>query len=906
MTQKPSLVLDDLLRMFDYSYYQVNVKESSIKSFESYSEAYSKTETIEEWIKNILKINNIDRTERGAFVDFFSTISSKPSPFHHTIDLVSVDGHSLCFDFRGLKHDDTTVLLGFKVITHFGESNGLDTLTKVYQRQTGIEAIQNMVLNKKKFALMMVDIDFFKDINDTYGHMIGDVVLLEIAQAMKRIVDKVDGIVARIGGDEFLVAYPCDGEYNSVWEACRNLRAEVSLINNKGILKNSNVSITVGAVSYPMDGEDYDTLFLKADKALYRGKRKGRNCFIIYSVTKCGPIGVNRSIVYENNYKKIETVANDTNALSAVFEILTRNVGTKKNILDALKIIGTYYLIDRISIIAKTPDLLDYELAYEWTNDPIFKDRIVVDDNYMMAWDNCFDNSEVYRQNYMGPDVDSTPLRKLLGGSGANSVIAFSLKSEQQTYGHIRFDMCTSNRLWKQNDVYSLLLFAKIIGITLNRFYEYNKIDQQMNHDELTNLYNYSRFVVEANNLLRNNQSTQYTVMYLNICDFKDINDRIGFELGDSIIKQFALNIATSLPDGSLTGRISGDKFLAMYPFSTREQIDEIFKTITDKSNNLDSSIAKKVSAPVEVVAGSYITVLGDSISTAIDRANLARKSIKTKKTANVVYEEKFFQHLQLAQDIEDHMRDALKDHEFLVYLQPKVNMSTGEVIGAEALTRWNYKFERMLSPADFIPIFESNGFIIDLDFYVFEKVCEFIQDIKNNDLKSFPISINMSRYQFNFDNYIATIEETRKRYNVDPSDIEIEITESMLVSNVNKITQLIERLHEIGYKVSMDDFGSGYSNLSLLSDVNFDVLKLDHSFIHDESNQKDEIIIESIISMAKRLGITLICEGVETIQQAALLNQLGCFLAQGFLYARPMSMKEFKEYYVDMDNSRN
>ena len=247
-------------------------------------------------------------------------------------------------------------------------------------------------------------------------------------------------------------------------------------------------------------------------------------------------------------------------------------------------------------------------------------------------------------------------------------------------------------------------------------------------------------------------------------------------------------------------------------------------------------------------------------------------------------------------------MHEAKEKGEFLLYLQPKFDTKRNVLVGAEALTRWNYNFEKILTPNLFIPLFEENGFITELDYQVFENVCKFQRMILNEKKKPVVISVNVSRYQSDFDEYIERIESIRKKYRISSSLIEIEITEGMYTDNVVTISKFIDDLHKLGYHISMDDFGSGYSNLASLASLNFDIIKLDKGFCSDVSNKKETAILSFIMQLAKKLKMKVLCEGVETQEYSDYLKSIGCTLIQGYLFDKPMISTDFKTKYYDKE----
>jgi EAL domain-containing protein (putative c-di-GMP-specific phosphodiesterase class I) len=242
-------------------------------------------------------------------------------------------------------------------------------------------------------------------------------------------------------------------------------------------------------------------------------------------------------------------------------------------------------------------------------------------------------------------------------------------------------------------------------------------------------------------------------------------------------------------------------------------------------------------------------------------------------------------------------MENALQHGEFKVFMQPKYDLKTGKIVAAEALTRWQKPDKGFMFPDDFIPVFEQNGFITQVDFYVLEVVCKTLRERIREHQPNVNISINQSRYLLHDEQYISKIEHMMDRYNVPPELLEFELTESLFFEDSKAMIDIMHQLKQLNLQVSIDDFGSGYSSLNVLKDVPADVIKLDKEFLNEkESSKESEIIIQKTVEMAKELNKRVICEGVETIEQVEFLKSIGCDMVQGFYYAKPMPMDEFFE----------
>lgn len=236
----------------------------------------------------------------------------------------------------------------------------------------------------------------------------------------------------------------------------------------------------------------------------------------------------------------------------------------------------------------------------------------------------------------------------------------------------------------------------------------------------------------------------------------------------------------------------------------------------------------------------------------------------------------------------------AFEEKQFCVYYQPQYNYMSGRIVGAEALVRWIHPEYGMQSPGDFIPVFEENGLITRLDLYVFEEICSFISRCGGTDIKTVPISFNVSRYDVISGDFIERIEEIRQKYDIPVTNLRAEITESSMIGGNDHMAKIVHKFQSLGYVVEMDDFGSGYSSLNVLKDIEVDIIKLDMAFMRGNITKRGGIIISSIIRMANWLGTPVIAEGVETPEQAEYLKSIGCIYIQGFLFSKPVPENEY------------
>ncbi len=416
-----------------------------------------------------------------------------------------------------------------------------------------------------------------------------------------------------------------------------------------------------------------------------------------------------------------------------------------------------------------------------------------------------------------------------------------------------------------------------------------------LNHDRLTGLCSKYSFFEKAKKLLENAKPNEYSLYFIDIDNFKLVNESFGYNKGTQVIKQVAQSIKQSLDENSIIAREANDKFIFITP-----NIDKSLK-IEDASKQemyfrleLRKILADDYSIHVSI--GKYvISDVALDLDYMLDCANYARILAKNRYGTSIVeFTKEMQQQRTLQNEIVAGMETALFGDEFEIFYQPKVDLKTMQIVGAEALVRWMKNGVPVYFPDQFIPIFEGNRFIIRLDYFVTQNVCKFIK--QNYELLSeYKISINMSGLTLlnngTLENLMATIENN----GVSTKNLEFEVTESAFVENFDLVVKVIKEMKEKGLTISMDDFGSGLSTYNRFKDIPLDVLKLDKGFCSfNNDDSKGTLIIESIIQLSKQLKIDTVAEGVETKEQAQMLKELGCDIAQGYLYAKPMPASNF------------
>ena len=426
----------------------------------------------------------------------------------------------------------------------------------------------------------------------------------------------------------------------------------------------------------------------------------------------------------------------------------------------------------------------------------------------------------------------------------------------------------------------------------------YEKEHFRATHDQLTGLYNREGFFERARLRLDTVKDVKWLVVCSDIKDFKLINDLFGVETGDAILKRVAEIMRREKGPISEFGRISGDRFAMLIP---KDRFSE--EAFTGYAKEL-CSLAENDVYRMHIHIGVYpVENRKIDVSVMCDRAFSAIQRIKNDYQRVIAYYDTGLGNQQIAEKrMLAEFDNALQTGQFRMFLQPQISAEQGQkLLGAEALVRWTHPIQGMISPGSFIPVFEKAGLIYKLDYYIWETACARLKKWKEQGREDLHISVNISQKDFYFMDLYQTFTKLVEKYDVNPAKLKLEITETALMTELKQQLGLLERLRKYGFHIEIDDFGSGYSSLNTLKDIEVDVLKLDMGFlsatIHED---RSKTIMNSVISMSKQLGLTVISEGVETFEQVQYLKGAGCDMFQGYYFAKPMAVENFEERYMD------
>ncbi|MGN1108607.1 MAG: putative bifunctional diguanylate cyclase/phosphodiesterase, partial [Oscillospiraceae bacterium] len=368
---------------------------------------------------------------------------------------------------------------------------------------------------------------------------------------------------------------------------------------------------------------------------------------------------------------------------------------------------------------------------------------------------------------------------------------------------------------------------------------------------------------------------------------FKMINENYGAEAGDELLAFIKDSLSLICNEDQPFCRLTADVFMLVTAYSSDEEL-------LDFIHRLESMLTGFKGMEYRLIFG--VAIAEDrTLHTRRhgDNATIARQSIKGNALNNIgFFNGRMRTELKKKQTIEDDMKSALLGNQFVMFLQPKFSISTGRIIGAEALARWIHPEKGMISPAEFVPVFEQNGFILKLDQFIWESACKKIRDWIDRGIQPVPISVNISREYVRTFDVVGWLTKLIQKYDIPIKYLELEITESV---DAEGVVDVVKNMKSAGFTMLMDDFGSGYSSLNMLKTTQFHVLKIDRAFLSEfMESSRGRKIISHTISMSQDIGLDIIAEGVETQEQAQFLSHCGCDAAQGFYYSKPVTQEEF------------
>ena len=390
----------------------------------------------------------------------------------------------------------------------------------------------------------------------------------------------------------------------------------------------------------------------------------------------------------------------------------------------------------------------------------------------------------------------------------------------------------------------------------------------------------------------------EFAMLFLDLDQFKSVNDSLGHNVGDELLKKIASIIEKVLESSDFVARVGGDEFVVI--LQNYSSMHELIERVQEVQKSLMQTIVVQAN-PISISSSVGIALYpkdGDNIVSLMKNSDIAMyEAKKNGRSQYHFFTEELNRRVQDTIKLEKEMRDALANEEYALFYQPKVELGSGKIVGAEALIRWISPSKGVIPPTTFIPLAEENGFIIELGDWVLQTAMKQQAAWMQKGI-ALRISINLSSKQLLADDFIPLFINTLTKYKVNPAFIDIEITEYMFYENNEKNRYILNALNDLGVSISLDDFGTGFSSLAYLRDFPIDYLKIDKSFVDNYTDEKGRVFIETIVKMGQTLKMKIIAEGVEEAEQVEYLNSIGCDEYQGFFMSRALNVRDFERFY--------
>ena len=760
-----------------------------------------------------------------------------------------------------------------------------DPLTNIKNKHAYVEKeeeLDKLIAGNQilEFSIIVFDLNDLKYINDNLGHDDGDTYIIDSVNLIKKYFP--NDTLYRYGGDEFVL--PIIGETYSK-------RHDILDLFDKNIednIKNGGPIVSTGISDYrPGVDYTYRAVFVRADERMYVRKKH---------LKSLGSIDLNKTKKNRNSVAGQEI---------SIEEELIRIKNANKNLNPRLLFYKSFYRNEDFSLIDLLNNSSCDEIVEVNTKEDSYNMIYHTKDKYFVpAIDASYQDLYDYTtKNIVHPD-DLDLYNKLMSLDGfferlRNNPIPnfgceqFRYKLQDGSYRFVEQVVIAGEENGISEGSFRIYVFDvhNMKNRQLGVVDENN--DANQTHNSLTNLLIEKEFISKAENLIRIKPEVNWCLISIDIEHFRFFGDWFGREASDNLLAKIGKKLADTEKElERVSGYLGKDDFVLLMPFD-EEEIKKVYELVREEI------LSKGLTAGFMPAFGVAIIEKNMSLADALNRASIANSKAKTDAKNRICYYDSKMQFLAIKEhSVLSEFIQALKNDEITFYLQPQCRISTGWIVGAEALARWVKKDGTIISPADFIPVLEKYGFIVDLDQYLWERVCIWQKEWIDKGNKPVPISLNVSRADIFAIDVAKTICELVDKYNLPHKLIKVEITESSYVESMELIDNIVQKLRKQGFLVLMDDFGSGYSSLNMLSNLKIDAIKLDATFLHLASDgyEKGIHILESVVNMAKVIALPIIVEGVENKGQSDFLENLGCRYIQGYYFYKPMPIKDFEQ----------
>ena len=755
-------------------------------------------------------------------------------------------------------------------------------------------------------ALIMVDIDDFKHVNDCFGHLYGDEILKDVARKIMERFRNTD-LVGRVGGDEFLICMK-----NATPELALSVGEEICELT-KICLRTENgdiqVSCSVGICMYPYSAREYTELFKRAEIAMYTSKQEGKSKVKVFDhwtpELEMGQQFANRSEMSE--YRM--SMQTDAEFLTTCFEMLAdaRDLEASLNML--IQHIGKRYNLGGVAVLKYDRDFTHAIRVNKWTiKEGIYtlpaREFPNMDNQDCLSF---FDeNNRICIDDVLTADFLTDTEKQEFMEDDVRACVYAGFKHSDFVRGVVAYQSVGRPRKWSEGEKHFFSEFARVVAvfIALKDKQEQDKstIANLKKHDHVTGMLTEDAFIKQVNEYCNQmDKKENLVVANLDIEGFAYVNENFGTAAGNELLRELAR--VFQFPDRKvICCRQFSDYFSCFFADCTMEEAEGM---INDVENEFMEHVKGYYpNSAIRLSTGLYEWNEDVPIQYAVENANMARKAVKRHGSQRMMrYNGQMRESRVRNRLVASQFHEALADNRFFICLQPKFDLRTMEVVGAECLSRWEQPEGNVMPPQVFMESLEHIGYITELDFFAYEETLKLLAAWGKKGYHRMPVSVNFSRKHFDNAGIYPRVKALADQYGVPHNLVEIELTESLLSERMEHVVCEMEALRKDGFLVDIDDFGTGYSSLSMLLEVPVDVIKIDKSFVkfNTREDMKTRREFMTLLSrMMQTIDTRVVCEGVETKEQARILMECGFGIGQGYLCDPPMEVTDFEKKYLE------
>ncbi len=756
-------------------------------------------------------------------------------------------------------------------------------------------------------TLMIIDIDNLKILNEMLGYFFGDQIIASVAKVLTRTFRNSD-VIGRVSGDRFAVFMKGNISHELILHKANEVCREIQKIYCGEA--DLHVSASVGVACYPMHGMNHEELWSSAEEALHQAKTGGKNMCKIFETDMVQDLFEEPSVIASSGTggSDYETFYNEIAKMT--FRLMDDSADAEHSIQMLMQRIMDYFGFAVIATLLVVPEKArTLKNVYSVVSKGVTNNQGNETQYSMQRWNQIKSVMEKGCSMFQieMSDPECKDMFPAYTGEELVSGLRIPMGNKAYASGLTDFVYVGKEHQWEEREIRMLESFTRILSVYINRVHNFDEAAYlaklMRERDSITGLYSYEMFLNRMREIIANqSEPIEIAYAYSDFSNFKYINETYGYNVGNLLLRKFGELVSKNGDDDFLcAARLHSDNIIVARKNTTGLGAEKYVEFIDSYTEYITKELRQYGhDNMISIRTGVYVSMSNTvMVEEAVTNAGYAcKKSKDAGSTKAMLFTDSLMEEYRKRLRYISELDVAIRTGQMQVYIQPKTAADGVRVVGGEALIRWIKPDNQMVFPGDFIPIFEKSGDIITLDYFVYKEVFKYQRNRLDNHLPVVPISVNVSKLHLKNDNLKKYLERLFSDYKMPVELIELELTENVYIENMDEAMGLLNWCKEKKIKIAMDDFGSGYSSLNMLDQVSVDIMKIDKTFLKNEVLQKNEcIILEHVVSMADKMEIVTVCEGVESKEQLDFLADIGCNVIQGYYVGKPMPMKDFDTY---------